>query len=646
MREKLKKLLKKQKIGCLVLLSFFLVAGGFWARPLLAEYALTKADYYFNGGAYDLSVAAKWYQTAGFLDSQSSLVHYQLARIYFVENKLGEAQKEIDIALAENPANQRAFYIRGLINGFAKNYGEAISDFEKFTAWSPKEWAGWNDLAWASYEAGDYVKTKDAALEGLKIDAANPWLLNNLGLAHLGLGEKDEAQAIFAKAKESSGSLTLEEWQKAYPGNNPNSAEQNLAKFKANVKYNAILASKTTISKVALAKGIAVSACSASTYYHCSGTSCVAYTCDPDHESCSSSCSSDTDCGSCTPRCGDWYACTRSCGGGRQAKSCVRSDCSEYSEEQDCNMQDCPCAPNCGNTNNYCSGDSYGDGCGGTCWGTRSCCTPSCDDWSKCSVSCGAGSKNRTCTRADCSTYSDSTDCNDGCCPEDGGWSGWSKCSVSCGGGTETRSCTNPSPSCGGADCSGPSSQSCNTYACIGNFNLNLGGSVACNSVPLSWTSASGAQAYRILRGSPRIDISPYQPYTALNHTDTTVSQNTTYPYQIEAYNSGASNRSNTINVSVPYCPPTLNFSADNTSIWQGQSVILSWATSYITSCTASGAWSGSKPVNGSQIVVPLPPPSATYNLNCSGSGGSISQSVTVNIAPLALPDWREIIPR
>jgi len=280
-------------------------------------------------------------------------------------------------------------------------------------------------------------------------------------------------------------------------------------------------------------------------------------------------------------------------------------------------------------------------------------CSSSCGGRSGCSASCGGGSQSRTCTRTNCSTYSQSQSCNTQCCPVNGGWSGWSGwsgCSASCGGGTQSRSrsCNNPSPSCGGAGCSGSSneSQSCNTYACIGSFNLNLGGSVVCNSVPLSWTSASGAQAYRILRGSPRVDISPYQPYTALNHTDTTVSQNTTYQYQIEAYNSGTSNRSNTINVSVPYCPPSLNFSADNTSIWQGQSIVLSWITSYVSSCTASGSWSGSKPLNGSQIVVPLPPPSATYNLACSGGGGSVAQSVTVNIAPLALPNWKEVIPR
>ena len=49
----------------------------------------------------------------------------------------------------------------------------------------------------------------------------------------------------------------------------------------------------------------------------------------------------------------------------------------------------------------------------------------------------------------------------------DGGWSSWNSCSLSCGGGTQTRTCTNPAPSGGGAPCSGPSSQSCNTHSCL-----------------------------------------------------------------------------------------------------------------------------------------------------------------------------------
>ncbi|MCX6812978.1 MAG: NBR1-Ig-like domain-containing protein [Candidatus Azambacteria bacterium] len=178
-----------------------------------------------------------------------------------------------------------------------------------------------------------------------------------------------------------------------------------------------------------------------------------------------------------------------------------------------------------------------------------------------------------------------------------------------------------------------------------GNFTLNMGGGpVSCNSVPLSWTSSSGASGYRIFRNGA--DITPYNPYTALNFSDTSVSQNTGYSYYIQAYNSGGNANSNTINTTTPYCPPIVSLASSPSSIYQGQSVTLTWTSVNSTSCTASGGWSGSKPLNGSQVVVPLPPPSVTYNLQCSGPGGSVQKSVTINIAPLLLPDWREIIPR
>ena len=261
--------------------------------------------------------------------------------------------------------------------------------------------------------------------------------------------------------------------------------------------------------------------------------------------------------------------------------------------------------------------------------------------------------------------------------PVNGGWSdwsAWSACSALCNQ-TRTRTCTNPAPANGGADCSGPSTetQTCTGGACVqppGSFNLSGGGGASCNSIPLSWTAASGAQAYRILRGSPRVDISPYQPYTAQNFTDTTVSQNTTYKYQIEAYNAAGTNRSNVLNVTTPYCPPTVDIKANGSdgpiSIYQGQSVTLSWSSAYSTSMmgsmmgdiskelsasvsslfsAASGGWGGSMLLNGSKVVVPLPP-SATFTLTSSGPGGSASDSVTINITPLALPNWREVIPR
>ncbi len=110
-----------------------------------------------------------------------------------------------------------------------------------------------------------------------------------------------------------------------------------------------------------------------------------------------------------------------------------------------------------------------------------------------------------------------------------------------------------------------------------GGFSLSLGGAVACNSIPLSWTVSSSASAYRIFKNS--IDISPYQPYTSLNFTDSSVTQHTGYTYQVQAYNGAGSTLSNTINVTTPYCPPTINFSGNPPTIYQGQQTTLMWST-------------------------------------------------------------------
>jgi hypothetical protein len=61
---------------------------------------------------------------------------------------------------------------------------------------------------------------------------------------------------------------------------------------------------------------------------------------------------------------------------------------------------------------------------------------------------------------------SDFSAIGDACSPVDGGWSDWSDCSSACGGGTQKRTCTSPKPSNGGAQCTGPKVQACNTDPC------------------------------------------------------------------------------------------------------------------------------------------------------------------------------------
>ena len=44
------------------------------------------------------------------------------------------------------------------------------------------------------------------------------------------------------------------------------------------------------------------------------------------------------------------------------------------------------------------------------------------------------------------------------------------------------------------------------------------------------------------------------------------------------------------------------SFTADQTSVVAGNSITLSWSSSYSTSCSASGSWDGSKATSGTEV--------------------------------------------
>ena len=90
---------------------------------------------------------------------------------------------------------------------------------------------------------------------------------------------------------------------------------------------------------------------------------------------------------------------------------------------------------------------------------------------------------------------------------------------------------------------------------------------------------------------------------------------------------SGASSSSSSSNAPAP----TVTLSASPESITVGTSSVLTWSSTNADTCTASGAWSGTKSTSGSVTVTPSA--TSTYTLSCTGGGWTPSQSVTITVS-------------
>ena len=91
------------------------------------------------------------------------------------------------------------------------------------------------------------------------------------------------------------------------------------------------------------------------------------------------------------------------------------------------------------------------------------------------------------------------------------------------------------------------------------------------------------------------------------------------------------------LNVSPAPAAPTVNLSADATSVTSGGTVHLIWTTTGATTCVASGGgWSGS--FTGAQatsdtVTSPAITANTTFTLTCTGAGGQTAGSVMVSVS-------------
>jgi hypothetical protein len=86
------------------------------------------------------------------------------------------------------------------------------------------------------------------------------------------------------------------------------------------------------------------------------------------------------------------------------------------------------------------------------------------------------------------------------------------------------------------------------------------------------------------------------------------------------------------------YYAPSVSITAQPLSVNSGDSTTLTWSGTDLSTCTASGGWSGVKSVNGSESTGAVVN-NTTYTLTCDGFDGSVvDASVTVTISSVTVP--------
>jgi YD repeat-containing protein len=160
-------------------------------------------------------------------------------------------------------------------------------------------------------------------------------------------------------------------------------------------------------------------------------------------------------------------------------------------------------------------------------------------------------------------------------------------------------------------------------------------------SASLSWNAStdptvggattSGLAGYKLYRNGSATALTTT---TLLNFTDSGLTPNTTYTYQITAYdNAGNESAKSTpaLSVTTNANLPTVTITANPTSVASGASSTLTWSSTNATTCTASNGWTGTKATSGSQTITNITVGS-TYTITCTGTGGSANDSDTVNV--------------
>ena len=94
----------------------------------------------------------------------------------------------------------------------------------------------------------------------------------------------------------------------------------------------------------------------------------------------------------------------------------------------------------------------------------------------------------------------------------------------------------------------------------------------------------------------------------------------------------GGSSSDNNGGTGMPSNPMINTFSSTASSVSINTSVTLSWTTSNTNSCSASGDWSGTKSLNGSEDITLDEAKTYSFTLTCSGASGTSNATSTLTV--------------
>ena len=94
----------------------------------------------------------------------------------------------------------------------------------------------------------------------------------------------------------------------------------------------------------------------------------------------------------------------------------------------------------------------------------------------------------------------------------------------------------------------------------------------------------------------------------------------------------GGSSSDNNGGTGMPSDPMINTFSSTASSVSINTSITLSWTTSNTNSCSASGDWSGTKSLNGSEDITLDEAKTYSFTLTCSGASGTSNATSTLTV--------------